>query len=72
MDVEFLGKLIERQSLVLSRMVGDHVARTLQHRWPFWPDPEMTMPHDAEAPFCASRQPIHRLAKGIGSGQGQS
>ena len=32
MDVEFLGKLIERQSLVLSRMVGDHVARPLQHR----------------------------------------
>jgi hypothetical protein len=33
MDVEFLRKLIERQSLVLSRMMGDHVARALQHCW---------------------------------------
>jgi len=29
MGVEFLGKLIERQRPVLSRMIGDHVAGPL-------------------------------------------
>jgi hypothetical protein len=32
MDVEFVGKLIERQWLVLSRIFGDRIAGTLQHR----------------------------------------
>ena len=31
-DVEFLGQLVERQPLVLSLMMGDRVAGTLQHR----------------------------------------
>jgi hypothetical protein len=32
MDVEFFGKPTERQRLVLSRMIGDDVAGTLEHR----------------------------------------
>jgi hypothetical protein len=32
MNVEFLGKLIERQPLVLSRMISADFAGTLQHR----------------------------------------
>jgi hypothetical protein len=31
-DVEFLGQLVQQQPLVLSPVVGDHFAGTLQHR----------------------------------------
>jgi hypothetical protein len=31
-DVEFLGQLVKRQSLVLSLVMGDRFAGTLQHR----------------------------------------